>query len=319
MDDLKFAQQKILEWAKREPFVRALYWYGSYSINRAKADSDLDVAMLLQESTSPDWDKLKDALGDVRLMLVKDSHSGRVVFFLGDTLRRVDISWANREAGLAWLADSPDVPEPRLVLAFDRDGAGLGLATRAAATLNVDRSQRAQEEIEKFLEAFEAASRAHARSDAYSFYFHYNLALQRLARLVAIARRCLHRFYLIPQLTNTLLAEAERSPFIALCAPMDLKQGNQAKFRLQEHFIKFVGELVEGPLRLPVDKLALSSFLDSVRIRDAMYNVRDVGKWLGSPLKTGRLFRTSVLSRWQGECFLKQWLQANRIGRIIDL
>jgi predicted nucleotidyltransferase len=277
MDDLSFAQDKILAWARQEPLVRALYWYGSYSINRAKADSDLDVAVLFQVDASPNWDNLEQVLGNVRLKLGLSSGRGRVTFFLGYDLRRVDISWANTEAGLAWLADSPEVPEPRLVLAFDRNGAGRPLAVRAAACLAIDRATRAREEIEKFLEGFEAASRAHARSDAYAFYFHYNLALQRLARMVAIARNRTLRLYLIPQLINTLLAEVERASFIELNAPMDLKQGHQAKMRLQKEFLRFASELRAGPLKMDVDVEGLARFLDAVSIRDALDSVRDVG------------------------------------------
>jgi protein-tyrosine phosphatase len=318
MNDLTLAQERILAWAKQNSHVRALFWYGSYSIKKEKADSDLDVAVLFEPHSTPNWQELEQMIGDVRLKLGVTSGSGRVTFFIGDGLRRVDLSWATTQAGLAWLADCPEVPEPRLVLAFERDGAGRELELRAAVRLEIEPVWRAHEEIEKFTEAFEAASRAHSRSDAYAFYFHYNLALHRLARLVAISRNGLPRLYLVPQLTNTLLAEAERSPFIALSAPMDLKQGNQAKLRLQEQFIKFVRELGSGPLKLDVDVDSLTRFLDAVRIRDAMYNVRDVGVWLGSPLTKGRLFRASVLSRWQDEPFLGQWLRANRIGRIID-
>lgn len=319
MNELISAQEQILTWAKQETLVRALFWYGSYSTKKEKADSDLDVAVLFDPHTTPCWEKLVRMIGDVRLALGVTSSAGRVTFFVGESLRRVDISWATTEAGLSWLADCPEVPEPRLVLAFDRDGAGHPLALRASAQLAIDPVRRSHEEIEKFIEAFEAASRAHSRSDAYAFYFHYNLALQRLARLVAISRNGLPRLYLTPQLTNTLLDQAERAPFIALNAPMDLKQGNQAKLRLQKQFLKFVDELVRGPQKLDVDVDSLTKFLNSVRIRDAMYNVRDVGVWLGHPLTKGLLFRASVLSRWQDEPFLKQWLQANHIGRIIDL
>ena len=319
MDEFIGAQKRILEWAQCEPFVLALFWYGSYSIGCSKADSDLDVAVLFKTETSPSWLSLERAMGNVCMKIGTTSTGGRVTYFLGEALRRVDVSWANREEGLAWLSDCPEVPEPRLVLAFERNGAGQGLVARAAKRLTLDLPRRANEEIEKFVEAFEAASRAHNRSDAYSFYFQYNLALHRLARLVAISRKGPPRLYLIPQLTNTLLTEAERGPFIALNAPMDLKQGNQAKLLLQEKFIEFLRELSGDPFRLSIDIEGLRNFLDAVRIRDAMYNVRDVGVWLGHPLRPGRLFRASVLSRWQDEPFLKQWLQANRIGRIIDL
>ena len=319
MNELISAQEKILEWAKQETLVRALFWYGSYSIKKEKADSDLDVAVLFEPRTTPNWETLARMIGDVRLSLGLISSAGRATFFVGDSLRRVDVSWATTEAELFWLADCPEVPQPRLVLAFDRDGAGRPLALRASAQLTIDPVRRSHEEIEKFIEAFEAASRSHSRSDAYAFYFHYNLALQRLARLVAISRNGLPRLYLTPQLTNTLLAESERATFVALNAPMDLKQGNQAKLRLQQQFLKFVGELVHGPQKLDVDIESLSNFLDSVRTRDAMYNVRDVGVWLGHSVTKGRLFRASVLSRWQEEPFLNQWLRANRIGRIVDL
>jgi hypothetical protein len=277
MDELIGAQKRILDWAQSEPCVLALFWYGSYSIGCSKADSDLDVAVLYETDTAPSWVSIERALGNVRMKIGTTLGGGSVSYFLGASLRRIDISWADREEGLAWLADCPEVPEPRLVLAFERNRAGQGLATRAAARLTLDLPRRAYEEIEKFVEAFEAASRAHNRSDAYSFYFQYNLALQRLARLISISRKGPPRLYLVRQLTNTLLSEKERGPFIALHATMDLKHGNQAKLRLQEKFLEFLRELSADPFRLTIDIESLRNFLDAVRIRDAMYNVCDVG------------------------------------------
>lgn len=43
----------ILAWAKKETHVRALFWYGSYSVKKEKADSDLDVAVLFEPHITP--------------------------------------------------------------------------------------------------------------------------------------------------------------------------------------------------------------------------------------------------------------------------
>lgn len=210
--------ERLLSWARCSHDVLALFWYGSFSTGRSTSGSDLDVALLLapKADVATLQQKIRILLAeDVRLALA-DASRNRVTCFLGSKLLKVECVLATNPEELAWLADSQDVPAPRLVLAYERDGAGKVLIERAARPCTADATALADQEVDKFLEGFEACSRAHHRSDAYSFYFHYNLALGRLARLVQISRYQPERLYLPPQLTNTRLRLEERRTFIEL-------------------------------------------------------------------------------------------------------
>lgn len=312
--------ERLLSWARRNHDVLAMYWYGSFSTGRSTPDSDLDAALLLDPKADVAMvqQQIRTTLGeDVRLALA-DAHPNRVTCFLGPKLLKVECMLATNPEELAWLADSDDVPAPRLVLACERDGAGQLLLTRAARPCKADATSIANQEIEKFLEGFEACSRAHHRSDAYGFYFHYNLALGRLARLVQISRHQPERLYLPPQLTNTRLRLEERRGFIELASTLYLPEANAAKRRLVAEFLRFTEEL-GSRLTLTRQIGELKSFLEAVLLRDHFWNVRDWADLLDGRVHPGVLIRASTLTRWQGESELDQWLRNNHVQQIIDL
>jgi len=210
------------------------------------------------------------------------------------------------------------VPAPRLALAFERDGAGQSLVQRAARPGNIDTAALVNHEIAKFLEGFEACSRAHRRSDGYSFYFHYNLALGRLARLVQISRHKAEKLYLPPQLTNSRLRPEERQGFIDLAGSLYLPEANERKRRLADKFIEFVAELkISYALDYSADELR--AFLDAIIRRDFFVNVRDWAEQLDGWIRPGVLIRASTLTRWEKEAELRRWMRETRVKQIIDL
>lgn len=312
--------ERLLSWARRNHDVLAMYWYGSFSTGRSTPDSDLDVALLLDPKADVATlrQEIRTTLGkDVRLALA-GANPNRVTFFLGPRLLKVECVLATNPEELAWLADSQDVPAPRLVLACERDGAGQLLLARAVRPRKADATALANQEVEKFLEGFEACSRAHHRSDAYGFYFHYNLALGRLARLVQISRHQPERLYLPPQLTNTRLRLEERRGFIELAGTLYLPEANAAKRRLVAEFLRFTEEL-DSRLTLTRQIGELKNFLDAVLLRDHFWNVRDWADLSRGRVRPGVLIRASTLTRWQGEPELRQWLEHHSIAQIIDL
>lgn len=312
--------ESLLNWAKASEDVLAWFWYGSYSIGKWSPGSDLDAAVLLRKSTlvSGIRQQLKEHLGSEIRHILSLTNPERFTCYVGADLLKVECVLATDPEQLAWLADSNDVPAPRLVLAFERDATGQHLASRAERSCNVDVEAVLNLEIAKFLEAFEASSRAHARSDAFEFYFHYNLALGRLARLVQTARHKPERLYLPPQLTNTRLRPEERMGFIKLSGSLYLPDANGKKRLLVGTFLQFVGELSRRhTLERSADELAL--FLHAVIERDYFWNVRDWSKYLDVYIRPGVIIRASTLTRWQSELELKRWLEAEKVRQIIDL
>ena len=317
---LQIIADHLLEWAKASENVLAWYWYGSYSIHQTSQGSDLDAAVLLRPGTDicDVRAQLVAALGDEVRMHLSFADPARVTCYTGDQHLKVECVLATEAEELAWLADSTDVPSPRLVLAFERDGAGQALANRAEQTCVVNVAALANREIDKFMEAFEACSRAHHRSDAYSFYFHYNLALGRLARLVQIARHKPERLYLPPRLTNTRLRPEERQSFIDLAGSLYLPEANEKKRKLAKAFLLFVEEL-ERSVKVGRVLGEMRFFLDEIIRRDYFWNVRDWAEHLEGWIRPGVIIRASTLTRWQEDKELRTWLRDKQVRQIIDL
>jgi hypothetical protein len=311
---------QLLNRLKDEADVLALFWHGSFPLGRWSSGSDLDAAVLLRPNAYMDViceSLLAPLQGEVRLQL-RNADRQRLVWFAGEHHLKVEIVFANNPDQLAWLADARDVPAPRMILAFERDGAGQSLRDRANRVDLPDASEVANREIEKFVEGFEACSRAHSRSDAYAFYFHYNLALGRLARLIQIVRHRPERLYLPPQLTNSRLRLEERQGFIDLAGTLYLPEANKQKRKLAEKFLEVVGELT-GRCVLARSVVELREFLDAICLRDFLWNVRDWADHLDGWVKPGVVFRASTLTRWQGEQELRNWILRHEVRQIIDL
>lgn len=311
---------RLLDWAKASEDVLAWFWYGSYSLQKWSRGADLDAAVLVRPGCSLDLvrEKICAVLGAESGMNLRRADPSRVICFVGNEHLKVECVIADDPEQLLWLADSDDVPPPRLVLAFERNDAGRNLAARAARPCMVDTTAVVNREIEKFIEAFEACSRAHHRSDAYSFYFQYNLALGRLARLVQIARYGPERLYLPPQLTNTRLRPEERQGFIDLAGSLYLPKANGQKRKLMTKFLEFAEEL-SRTYAVEHGTAELRGFLEAIWQRDYFWNVRDWAEHLHGRARSGVVVRASTLTRWQGEPELQRWLGAQKVKQIIDL
>lgn len=306
-------------WGKSDPSVRAILWYGSMARGDASAHSDLDVAVV----HAP----------DVRSGAVVDSvaawFGGRVRYhtqlagrpeatlWVDDSLVKIDLHMAVGVAGLAWLADSPDIAPPRLVAALDKDGVCGNLVERAAARVPRELSALVDQEIEKFVVGFEACSAAHRRSDGYQYYFHYNLALHRLARLVELSRGQAVYLFLPKLLLSRRMSLPEQVRWRELHGTLYLPEANAAKRRLADAFIGTVEELASR-CRVARSVPELRAFLDDIIARDLFFNVRDFADAYGGAVRPGLLFRASSLARWKDEPALRSWLSDRAVRLVID-
>ncbi len=317
-DRLQLVATCLLNWAKREERVNALFWLGSFARGVAHWQSDLDAAVVLTDGASlPEMaEAVVSCLGPAVRHCVGPLR-GKLVLWCGEDLLKVEISLVRNPSELAWAAEARDVPPPRMVRAFARDGLTDAVVARAREECGLDLTARANEEIEKFLEGFEACSAAHRRSDAYSFYFEYNLTLHRVARLVQLSRGAPERLYLPPHLTNRCLVGQERKEFLELAAPMYLPEAQAAKRRLITRFLAVYDELARqhGLIR---PRASIVAFAEAIMARDGVYNVRDVAFCMAPHVVPGRLFRSGKLSRWDGQV-LTTWLDRHAIDTVIDL
>ena len=319
MRHLQRLGEDLIEWGRHEPRVRAILWYGSMARGDTSAHSDLDAAVVLREGTDT-TDIVRSFPGHFGHRVRACSHiesRGEATLWVDETMTKVDLQLVCAPESLAWLADSPDITPPRLVVALDKEEICGVLVDRAAKTVVRDVKRVAVEEIEKFLVAFEACSSAHRRSDGYQFYFQYNLALHRLARLVELSRGEPEFLYLPKLLLPRRMSLPEQIRWRELRGTIYLPEANEAKRRLAAAFMQTVVELGgRVPIRRTSDDLR--RFLEAIILRDLFFNVRDFADAYEGAVRRGRLFRTSTLTRWQQEPLLRQWLADRNVRTIID-
>lgn len=319
MKHLRSLAADIVRWAKNEPSVDAVLWYGSVGRGDSTPASDLDTVVLHAASAQPRevLGSLRQFLGD-RVRFVSCA-AGRpeATVWIDASLVKIDLHFGTDPEQFAWLADSPDVPAPRLVTALDKSGRSRPLVERAAALLPRDPASLVNDEIEKFLTGFEAASAAHRRSDGYQFYFHYNLALHRLARLMELCRGNPVYLFLPKMLLSRLMPSPEQQRWRSLRGTLYLPEANAAKRQLAETFLAVFEELSRR-CALSRSPDEVRSFLDAVIHRDLFFNVRDFADAFDGLVRRGRLFRASTLTRWQDEPALRRWLADQNIRTIID-
>lgn len=276
-DTLPLLAQRIRAWAERAPSVRALFWYGGYGYGHLGPGSDLDMAVLLRTGAELSLvaEELVSTLGSVSSPVeysVIDAQERRLTVWMREALTKLDVVFGRTVEELSWLADASDVPPPRLTSAWPvHEPELVALLHRAAQPIPESdvglRKERAEQEIDKFLVAFEACSAAHAKSDAYLFYFQYNLALGRLARLVQLTRVGHRYLYLPRQFLPQVLSAEERKDFGLLAGTLQLSEAQDRKRALARALLRAVAEAWEA-LGVRRDASALAAFLERVQRRD---------------------------------------------------
>lgn len=306
-------------WGRKDPRIRALLWYGSIARGDSAMHSDIDAALLLREGATAAEivQACSHHFGDRVRACSHIPTRGEATLWMDSSLTKFDLHFVHQPESLGWLADSPDIAPPRLVVAFDKDSRCGGLIERAAQPVHRDVQLLADEEIDKFLIAFEACSSAHRASDGYQFYFQYNLALHRLARLVELCRGDPVYLFLPKLLLPRRMSMEEQLRWRELRGTIYLPEATDSKRRLARAFIATVSELHGlGSCTKPVGPI--EQFLNDVIRRDLFFNVRDFADAYEGAVQPRRLFRTSTLTRWKDEDSLNEWLRDRSIGTIID-
>lgn len=315
-------------WAGSDPCVRACFWFGGFARERLSPESDIDVALLLLPETPlpPVLASLTRVIEEAGIPVthaVLLPSTSSATLWVGPRTTKVDVVLTDSVAGIGWIADAADVPAPRLVLASDVEDADIADLLRRAriqydATALDPRRMRAEEEIDKFLVAFDACSAAHTRGDAYAFYFHYDLALGRLLRLVQLTRGGARYLYLPRDLLATAISGEEQREIYGLAASFALPEGIERKRALAERFEIALGE-AQDVLGVERDAARLTRLLSRIERRDLLYNVRDLATYARGHVRSGVLLRGPSLSRWGDRVELVDWIEDRRITDIVDL
>jgi hypothetical protein len=268
--------ERVCSWARGASSIRALFWYGGYGYGKLLPGSDLDAALLLHPTA--DVAQTANALvtslcggGEPLTYHVIDPDERRLTLWWGAEMVKLDAVFGRTAGELAWLSDARDVPPPRLTCAWPVHEPEVEEILRRASLPMMDsdarcRQERAEREIDKFVVAFESCSAAYAKGDAYSFYFQYNLALGRLARIVQLTRVG-YRYLYLPRGLLDALSLAEQESFRALSGTLVLDKARSSIDALGHAFFCAVDE-AQSVLGVRRQVSALRGFLERLQRRD---------------------------------------------------
>jgi len=167
--------------------------------------------------------------------------------------------------------------------------------------------------IEKFIYEFESCSNMHRRSDAYRFYFFYNIALQVAVQLKHLSSGETKFNFLPKYFLANVLNEDERKSFYDLKGTLFLPEANLQKRRLLDLFYSSIQTLVDEK-----KQEELKQFLEYIYERDFFWNFRDIATF-NPKIKSGVLYRTATLTVFQNESRFNELLEKLKIKTIIDL
>ena len=277
----------LTEWMTHSDRVLAGFWFGSSTTKSMDRVSDIDLALIVKPNHEDYlFSSLHNLLVESNFDISWKCHVAserKIVLWLSNTNLKIDIFYGYETSDLYWLARAQDVPEPRLVEAYpSKIDINQLLKEANSITYPFDVFSRkidTKKEINKFIIAFEACSSAHARSDAYLFYFHYNLALGRLVRIIQLANHS-QRYLYAPRNILTKTFNLERQKDIReLSGSLHLPEANNKKKLLKNEFIRVLNETNSNPSTIPIPSAIpipsttteiseLNDLLDSIINRD---------------------------------------------------
>lgn len=315
--------EKLQEVFPKFNKIKAAVLIGSFARKDASGKSDIDYSLWVEDGF--DANGFADALADVfkgsvtRKLYIPKQH--RIVVYFSDCPKLEMVVYHHPEdmvrnylgSEIKDINHSLQYVRPNLPInlckffaekcAQKKESAGGGLRRTIV------------ELIDEFAYRFESASAMHNRSDAFRFYFLYNIALDTAIRLAYLADGESKFLYQPRYFSARYKTEGEREEFYALAGSLFLSDANTIKRRLLEFFYKSVRKA--GVLS-DEEFIQLKSFLEIVYQRDYMWNFRDVA--LNNPIfKKGKVYRTSSLTRYQNEPFFADFIKNHHIKTIIDL
>jgi protein tyrosine/serine phosphatase len=151
------------------------------------------------------------------------------------------------------------------------------------------------------------------RSDAFQFYFFYNIALHVAVQLNHLSKGET-KYNFLPKnfIANTLTAE-EQKTFYDLKATLFLPEANAQKRKLLDFFYSSIETLVSKE-----KQEELKQFLEWTFERDFFWNFRDISTH-NSKIKSGVVFRTATMTLFQKENRFEELLNNKQIKTVVDL
>jgi len=310
--------EEIKNQFKENNAIEAAVLYGSFANQRAIVNSDIDLAVLVNENFNSDKivQELKTVLNKYGILTVLNVPlRNKIVVYFND-VPKVEIAVIKNLSDLKRNYIGSLIPEKLISksILFDK-------TSEVKPTINkwyksqtkIDKEKLTDDLISKFIYEFESSSNMHSRSDGYRSYFFYNIAFHCAVQLKYISEGKLDHYFLPKKMTvDVILNDEEKQKFYETSGTTYLRNMNTKKRLLLDLFYSALEKMDHDKLE------EYKTILENIYNRDLIWNFRDIAMFNPNAVE-GVIYRTSTLTAYQNEKILIPLLNKNNISTIIDL
>jgi len=311
---------KLKQVLFESPHIESAILYGSFARKTANVNSDIDIALIVKQDFSAEEliNRLNPEFHNQLKKVYRIEHRSKIVLYFSD-LPKAEISYSYElsEIGRNYLGSEIPLNQVTNSILFDKTNNALhyleSITNAKILTGSNDKMKEVLNLTDKFVYEFESCSNAHRRGDGYHFYFFYNIALQIAIQLNHFSKGYTEFNFLPKRFTSNVLNKDELDDFYALRGSLFLPDANKQKRKLLNFFYNSIQSLIS------IEKQKeLIEFCEWIYDRDFLWNFRDICLH-NSSIKKGLIYRTASLTLFQHESFFESFIQAKKIGTVIDL
>lgn len=179
---------------------------------------------------------------------------------------------------------------------------------------HISKEQIVRDLAKDFLCKFEKASKMHAQSDNYKFYYTYNSALHVAVKLAYIEKNDFE-CHGLPEKLLAGMQEKEKRFYYKLVGSLNLLEANKKKRLLLKWFYAILQKL---EIHSYEEIKSIKTCLEKIYDQDSVQNFRDLAHY-NHTCKHEVVFRSSCLSRCQQPEIFKKFMEKHHITKIVDL
>lgn len=291
--------------------VNAAVLYGSVARNEATVNSDIDVALVVENSFDKESFRLALLVeSDAEDILIVEARS-KVVCFFDDLRLKAEFSIHPSLDSFARDFTGSRIPSEFIEAAILLNKMG-NLYDKLHELEGIGYSPLTTEAlVQKFIYEFDNASTYHRRSDGYRAFFFYQIALQCLMQLVALVE-CNHKYLFLPRHLLSKMKDVEmKDRLYSSAGSMYLPDFNGKKRVLLDLFYETLDRLGYPDLE------QMRALLERIYSRDWHWNLRPVNTYNKS-ITWSKLVRSSSPTRLD-VTDLNEYIDRFDIHTIIDL
>lgn len=310
---------QMVSFARTHPEVKGLALLGSHARGDAGPWADVDLVFLVarREAITDVFDSCVSFMSSIIKHIIRPE-SNKWVILTAENCLKIDVTAVSEVSDIEVIYRGSGITNPKNTVLVDKEGILRKTFETSRDDEDSDLSILVSNEVEKFIESFEASSRYAQQGDVFRFYFNYNLSLTRYVRLVQLAQDNASFLYTPRRLLENM-NQNQRRATERLCAPLVLSEARPVLNRLKAEFSSIYSKLRFKHSMLARSTEEIIALLQDILNRDLVWNLRDISWFAPDVLYEGRLFRSSTLSRFEHEREYDTLLDRLGIQRIIDL